>query len=748
MNTRIIRLLCITALLSLCLTAGALAAGYPDTGGHWAEEAIDYWTEAGVFSGYPDGTFMPNQNISRAEAAAAIARLLNLSDQRGAAFHDVSASHWASGQIHACASYGLIQGAWGYYRPNDNITRQEAMTILFRASTFPSREESALETVPDGDQVAAWARDAAEALMAEGVVLGQPDGTIHPQDPISRAEFVTMLYRIEEAEGWARDDFAALDALQPVWHFGKITVRPQAVNRQSWLFLPSSADLTQIDLTEGEDEVYEIDSDVQSLTYTVSGDLGTASSFPIDMTALAAPSDDGSYHISVTASHGDQALSYELQIMALRDIPAMFLSSSPEDAGRDYVDAAKGNSVTGSMVMVAADGSVIYDNTLSQIKSRGNSTFLFYPKKPYQIKLDKKSDLLGNGEKLKTWVLLADYADPSMFRDKLCKDLAREMTLPGTPECDWVDLYFDGEYRGVYLLTEKVQVSSTGLDITDLEGAYEDVNPAYGEDAVAVIDQNQYGNEICYVTDLTDPEDISNGYLVELNYQRADEICWFKTSRGWAFNVKAPEFLSRNALDYISSRYQEFEDAVYGKDANGVYGVNPDTGKAFTEYCDLDSLARMYLIYLFSDNQDAYVQSTYFYLEDGKIHAGPIWDSDQTFGISWTEAQSPDDALPWTYLTEALVEIPAFQSAVQAIYQEEFRDLALRFANETVPGYENLLAGSEKGNHVLWPEYYILSGMGEAYPAGTGYETIVSDTAQWMRDRVVYMDGVLSGWQN
>ena len=743
MNKRIIRLLFFSTLLSLCLAAGVLAASYTDTGGHWAETSIDYWTEAGVFSGYPDGSFMPNQDISRAEAAVAIARLLNLSDRNGAAFRDVPASHWANAQIQACASYGLIQGAWGYYRPGDSITRQEAMTILFRASTILPVDVSALETVPDGAQVSSWARDAAAALMAEGIVLGWPDGSIHPRDPISRAEFVTMLYRIEQSGHWARDDFAVLEALQPVWRFGEVTVNPQIVENQSWLFLPASSDLTQVSLAAVDAQVYTVSAD--ALTYTVKGNLGTAFSFPVDLTALATPSDDGSYFISVSASCGEQALSYDLRILALQNIPAMFLSSTPGEGGRAYVDAAKGNSVTGSMVMVDANGSVLYDNALSQIKSRGNSTFRFYPKKPYQIKLDKKTDLLGNGEKVKTWVLLADYADPSMFRDKLCKDLARELKLPGTPECTWVDLYFDGEYRGVYLLTEKVQISSTGLDITDLEGAYEDENPTYGEDAVAVTGQNRYGNEICYVTDLKDPEDISNGYLVELNYHRADEICWFKTSRGWAFNVKSPEFLSKNALDYISSRYQEFEDAVYGK--NGVYGVNPDTGTVFTEYCDLDSLARMYLLYLFSDNQDAYVQSTFFYLEDGKIHAGPIWDSDQTFGISWTEAQAPDSALPWTYLTEALTQIPAFQSAVHTIYQEEFRDLALRFAGETVPGYGRLLAGSEKGNHVLWPEYYTLAGMGATYPVGTGYDEIVSDVAQWMLDRVTYMDGLLSGWQ-
>ncbi len=108
------------------------------------------------------------------------------------------------------------------------------------------------------------------------------------------------------------------------------------------------------------------------------------------------------------------------------------------------------------MSMVSADGGSVYSGGLKQIKARGNSTFTYADKKSYQIKLETASDLLGNQEQVKTWVLLAGYFDATQMHDKLMKDLATDLGLAYTASCNWVNLYYDGEYRGVYLLSEKI----------------------------------------------------------------------------------------------------------------------------------------------------------------------------------------------------------------------------------------------------------------------------------------------------
>ena len=134
------------------------------------------------------------------------------------------------------------------------------------------------------------------------------------------------------------------------------------------------------------------------------------------------------------------------------------------------------------MQMVAEDGIVLYADALTQLKARGNTTFTNSPKKSYQIKLSSKSDLVGCGEKVKTWVLLAGYTDATQMHDKTFKDLASELGMPYIASCDWVDLFYDGEYRGTYLISEKNSVGKTSVDITDMEDAYEAINEGYGED--------------------------------------------------------------------------------------------------------------------------------------------------------------------------------------------------------------------------------------------------------------------------
>lgn len=741
---RYLRRTLIALVLVFAFTASALAVGFPDTEGHWAEKEIDYWTQTGVIAGYPDGNFCPDQGILRGEVAKILAEILDLEAESGQQhFADVGPDHWAYSAIEACAQWNIFTGSDGKFFPSREISRQEAMTVIYRATTYQSSDPKRLvEEAPDGSDVADWAVEAVGTLMECHVIEGYPDGSIDPQSSITRAEFVTILYRIQETEHWDSFGLPASTLVNLAWQSpagDNVRLCPQSVDGVDYLFLPAAADLEHLNLNVYVEE---------GVTVTYRGNLGQTQEQTFDLTAVAAKDEDGVYALEITAECGDQSASRSLKILHSANVGAMFLTSSdPVNQGRSYVDAVKGNATTGDMVLLEPDGAVTYDGSLSQIKSRGNSTFLYYPKKPYQIKLNKKTDLIGNGEKGKTWVLLAAYADASMFRDKLCKDLAADMGMAESPDCRWVDLYYDGEYRGTYLLSEKVQIGGNGVDIVDLEAMYEEINEGYGDDVELVSGQNAYGNFVQYVAGLTDPENISNGYLLELNYKRGDENSWFMTSRNLAINIKAPENVSQAAANYVSEFYQEFEDAVYAVDETGLHtGINPDTGKSYEEYCDLDSLAQMYLIYFFSYNRDAYVQSTFFYVSDGMFYAGPIWDSDQTFGIGWDEDIPTDRDLPWEYLVHELEQIPSFQAAVKRFYEGGFRELALEYADNRVPGYLATLTATEQMNHVLWPDYYRWSGMGSTFEEGTTYAQVTQQVSQWMYGRLEYLDQKFANW--
>ncbi|MBO4798279.1 MAG: CotH kinase family protein, partial [Candidatus Methanomethylophilaceae archaeon] len=104
-----------------------------------------------------------------------------------------------------------------------------------------------------------------------------------------------------------------------------------------------------------------------------------------------------------------------------------------------------------------------FTDASAEIKGRGNSTW-GQPKKPYSLRFDQKTDLFGNGY-AKTWVLLANYLDKSMIRNYLAFSAAEALELDYTTSAQFVNLYLNGEYLGVYLVAEKIQIGKDRVDI-------------------------------------------------------------------------------------------------------------------------------------------------------------------------------------------------------------------------------------------------------------------------------------------
>lgn len=506
------------------------------------------------------------------------------------------------------------------------------------------------------------------------------------------------------------------------------------VDGAKYLFLPSSADLTKLSLTF----VTEPPSDRISL----SGNKGTVYwSSSVDLTAVADV--DAAGYREITASVGT-GKTITFHVMQASPISTVYLTSSNSAQGRDWVDTSKKNIATGSMSMVSADGGSIYSGELKQIKARGNSTFTYTDKKSYQIKLNTASDLLGNKEQVKTWVLLASYFDATQMHDKLMKDLATKLGLAYTASCNWVNLYYDGEYRGVYLLSEKNSVGAASVAITDMEEAYKAQNPSYGDNMSTDLSQNAYGQQFQYTKGLQEPANITGGYLIELNHNMWDEASGFKTRQGVAFNVKSPEWCGEAAMRYISEYYQDFEDAVYATDKTGAYtGYNASTGKYFYDYVDMDSLVKVFLLQELSLNCDGFISSVYFYKDaDGKMFAGPIWDQDMTFGIGWTKTNAADIE-DYHYLAKALIQIPAFKTAVVEYYSSTFAPAVREWLgnNGTIAHQYNLLKDSAAMNYKLWDFIRVGDPKADGHIwQGASYESVVADMTSWIEARLSVMD--------
>ena len=156
-------------------------------------------------------------------------------------------------------------------------------------------------------------------------------------------------------------------------------------------------------------------------------------------------------------------------------LPVLYIDTeggAPVVTKEEYLDATltiQGNAEYNSATSTLYSGA-------TEIKGRGNSTWLRFPKKPYRLKLDKKTDLFGLG-KNKHWALLANYIDDSLMRNSLAGNIAEQLGVLKMDSIP-VELVLNGEHLGSYLLIEHVRADSKRVDIFDWEGVAGDAAEA------------------------------------------------------------------------------------------------------------------------------------------------------------------------------------------------------------------------------------------------------------------------------
>ena len=226
---------------------------------------------------------------------------------------------------------------------------------------------------------------------------------------------------------------------------------------------------------------------------------------------------------------------------------------------------------------------------LMNMKGRGNSTWSA-AKKPYAIKFNKKKSLLSLPDD-KSWVLLANYFDPTLLRNDLAFYMGNELSiLDWTPHYKHVDLMLNGQYKGIYQLGEKVKISKGRVNVGD------------------------------------------DGFLMEID-QRAlseEDARYFTVSHiGNPVNIKDPE------VEYNDDDYNYAKNYVQAADA-ALFSENfTDVNEGWQHYLDMDSFVDWYLINEISKNADActFFSSCYMHLKRGsKLKMGPLWDFDLGFG--------------------------------------------------------------------------------------------------------------------
>ena len=491
----------------------------------------------------------------------------------------------------------------------------------------------------------------------------------------------------------------------------------------------------------------------QPLTLQVAGASGTVTyKWAVDGVLVGTDAsytpteDDLMKWISVNVASGSNTVTLEMFFSRLPVIYINTENGAPIVSKEEYINAdliIQGNETYNS------ETTKLY-NGLTEIRGRGNSTW-GQPKKPYRLKLDKKTDVFGMG-KSKHWVLLANYMDESLQRNTLAYNLSGAM---GMEQCStvFVDVVLNGDFVGNYQFCENIRIDDTRVDIFDWEGFCEDSAAVIAEtegmdddtagDLETYMVENmgwitsgsfQFGGVTYQIASYPDIEvpDINGGYLIELD-EYYDEISKFKTASGQPIMFKSPEYLKTNQdmMNFVKDYIQAFEDAVESDTYTSTYDGSTTH---YSELFDFDALVDYWLISEIFFNEELNKKSTYMYKDiDAKMMMGPIWDMDWSSGGEGQTYHTEQWATRY-YSTNAqanqwykyLIQDPWFFIKAQERYWEIRNAQVADMMQELDDNYE-LLKESAKANGERWGYRY-------------DYKKYVDDLRNWFTSHLTWMD--------
>ena len=339
----------------------------------------------------------------------------------------------------------------------------------------------------------------------------------------------------------------------------------------------------------------------------------------------------------------------------MSDFPVVYIDT--ED-GQDVVNKTYKNSILRLQGNDEFTKSSVLYNGAAEIKGRGNSTWDYGLanglKKPFKIKLDKKTDVLGMG-KNKHWVLLANVIDHTNMRNKLMYDFSSDIGMQCVMDSKPVVLVMNGEYVGFYQLCEHKRVGDTRIDVYDWEGLGEDIAAAIVKgtglskddkstlEDLMTVDFSWYDTRtvtfkgVTYnISDYYKEEipEFTGGFVMDMDFRIDDSknISKFRTDYGYPMIFEAPEYAktSPSMMNYVQTYIQAFEDAIHDDD---FYITYDGEEVHYSDLYDIDSLLQNWFLVEYSMNWDGMKNSTLMYKDlNGKLTMGPAWDFDWAWG--------------------------------------------------------------------------------------------------------------------
>lgn len=323
----------------------------------------------------------------------------------------------------------------------------------------------------------------------------------------------------------------------------------------------------------------------------------------------------------------------------------------------------------------------------TQIRGRGNTTWS-YSKKPYKIKLDNKASLLGLSA-AKDWILLANYLDGMHMLNPVAMKIGKLMNMPFTNNIIPVELTLNGQYQGMYMLTEQIEVKNNRVDVD------------------------------------------STGFLLQLDTNFDDPWKFKSAAFQLPVMITHPDLTSASEIAPIKASFEQLEALVAKADF-------PNNN--YLDYIDAESVANYLLVYMLTDNEEInHPKSTYLHKKAvGKWAMGPIWDFDWAYAYEKSQVHfsSFNKPLFWSppsvgtkFFSKMMTD-----SKIKTLMKQKWADFRSNKFNELltfVDDYSFRIEIAREKDFQKWKR------------GNANFKNDVSSLKTWLQNRADYMNGFI-----
>lgn len=443
----------------------------------------------------------------------------------------------------------------------------------------------------------------------------------------------------------------------------------------NYFFLPTTADSSVL-------EIYN----TYSSSVTVTGNGGDPVTIPANGRATVGYTPNANITVSGAANMTIKVMKSSTEgAVYINNTTAAYGFTADNPAGFwNWLASNKSNEAKNSTSAIAT-GNKLTPATAKKMKGRGNTTWTGTNKKPFNITFSNPVTI--SGMTANKWSFLANYQDASLMRNRIIYDLSNEIGLPWSPDSRFVDFYVNGEYKGSYQASEKVEIGT---------GQMVDLTEPTADDSANPTNQN---------------------FIVEVDAGGEDTSDFALSGTKFRVVAKAPDPNDTGMAymgEVMNQKYGALENALYNGDLNTLAGL-----------IDMESLAKQYIIQELSKNSDGGLRSTYFTYNaaEEKFYAAPVWDFDITLGNLLNgrsyATQNPDGWITKTLTDGSLNPLgqafnltgsftvgsttyTSFEALVKDVWTNTVYPAAQAAASK-ISTYETSLADSAAMNYVVWP---------------------------------------------